>query len=96
MTRNKMLLGQHFSFFQILKFLLDLKLRSYTIIVIINNCYRNFMNTATVSTVLSDFYKMIATVLKITFPKMKPRVVPYRDYARFSSHDFGEELKMKL
>ena len=33
MTSNKMLPGRHFSFFQILKSLLDLKLRSYKIIV---------------------------------------------------------------
>ena len=46
----------------------------------ITNSYRSFQNTTTVSTGLSDFHKMIVTVMKTTFPKAKPEIVIYRDY----------------
>ena len=39
---------------------------------------------------------MIITVLKTTFPKAKPRVVPYRDFSKYKKEDFGGELKVNL
>ena len=45
---------------------------------------------------LSDFHKMIITVLKTTFPKAKPKVVLYRDYSKFVENHFRIDLKEKL
>ena len=60
-----------------------------------NSCH-SFQNTTTVSTGLSDFHKMIVTVLKTTFPKAKPKIIPYRDFSKFIENDFRKDLKEKL
>ena len=39
---------------------------------------------------------MIITVLKTTFPKAKPRIVPYRDFSKYKKDNFGKELKANL
>ena len=62
----------------------------------ITNSYQNFQNTTTVATGLSDFHKMVITVLKNTFPKAKPKVVQYRDYKKFDVHNFRKDLKSGL
>ena len=58
----------------------------------ITNSYRSFQKTTTVTTGLSDFYKMTVTVLKTTFPKAEPRIITYRDY----SSNFGQDLEIDL
>ena len=50
----------------------------------------------TVSTGLSDVHKMIVTVLKATFPKVKPKTLLYKDHSNFEEHNFCKELKEKL
>ena len=55
-----------------------------------------FQNTTTVFTGLSDFYKLILTVLKTSFTKSKPRKIIYRDYKNFDSVTFNDELKYVL
>ena len=62
----------------------------------ITNSYQSFQNTTIVATGLSDFHKMVATVLKTTFPKAPPKVINYRDYKRFNVHAFRGELKSLL
>jgi len=62
----------------------------------ITNSYRSFMKTTTVSTGLSDFHKMTVTVMKSTFPKSEPKMVRYRDFAKYKKEEFGRDLKMKL
>ena len=62
----------------------------------LTNSYQNFQNTTTVATGLSDFHKMVITVLKNTFPKAKPKVIQYRDYKSFNLQNFREELKIDL
>ena len=37
---------------------------------------------------LSDFYKMVATVMKRTYRKMEPIVIKYRDYKYFCNDTF--------
>ena len=59
---------------------------------ITNSCH-SFQNTTTVSTGLSDFHKMIVTVLKTTFPKAKPKIISYRDYSKFVESDFRRDLR---
>ncbi len=62
----------------------------------ITNGYRSFMKTTTVGTGLSDFHKMIITVMRTTFPKTGPKVVKYRDYSKYNSIDFGMDLERRL
>ena len=62
----------------------------------ITNSYRSFQKTTTVSTGLSDFHKMIVTVMKSTFPKSQPKVIPYRDFSKYNPGDFGNDLRAKL
>ena len=62
----------------------------------ITNSYQSFQNTTTVSTGLSDFHKMVITVLKTTFPKAKPKVIQYRDYKNFILENFRMELRYRL
>jgi hypothetical protein len=62
----------------------------------LTNCHQSFQNTTTVSTGLSDFHKMVVTVMKNTFPKAKPKIVQYRDDKNFSEEDFHTELNERL
>ena len=54
------------------------------------------MKTTTVSTGLSDFHKMTLTVMKSTFPKVKPKSIKYRNFSKYNRNAFGNDLKMKL
>ena len=45
---------------------------------------RSVQQTTTVETGLSDFHKMVVTVLKTTFPKQGPTVINYRNYKNFT------------
>ena len=51
------------------------------------------MHTTAVCTGLSDFHKMIVTVLKITFPKSSPKIIKYRDFSKFSENKFHSDLE---
>ena len=58
---------------------------------IINNVM-DFQNTTTVFTDLSDFHKLVLTVLKTGITKSKPRKITYRDYKNFDSVRFNGDL----
>ena len=62
----------------------------------ITNSSKSFQKTTTVSTGLSDFHKMIVTVMRTTFPKSLPKVVTYRDFSKYNPNEFGRELRIKL
>ena len=62
----------------------------------LTNTPLSFQNTTTVTTGLSDFHKMVVTVMKTTFPKAKPKVITYRDYKQFDLHTFRKELRCEL
>ena len=64
--------------------------------LLITNCYRCFKNTTTISTGISDFHKMVLTVLKNSIPKSEPKLIQYRDYKNFVENNFREELKQML
>ena len=53
------------------------------------------MKTMAVSTGLSDFHKMIVTVMRSTFPKVKPKTIKYRDYSKYNKVAFGNDLGKK-
>ena len=57
------------------------------------NSVLSFQHTETVSTGLSDFHKLVLTVLKTAISKSKPREIHYRDYKKFDYLKFNVDLK---
>ena len=49
-----------------------------------------------VATELSDFHEMVATTVKTTFRKLKPKIICYRKYKHFSNNTFRETLLEEL
>ena len=60
------------------------------------NRNRSVKQTTTVETGLSDFHKMVVTVLKTTFPKQGPTVINYRNYKNFNELAFKNDLREEL
>ena len=60
--------------------------------LILTNSPRSFQNSCVIETGLSDFHKMIVTVMKATFQKLPPRIINYRDYKNFNNDKFRECL----
>ena len=63
-------------------------------------CFKNpelvFQNSSVFETGLSDFHKLTITVLKQYFPKLKSKVVNYRDYRNFRNNEFRAELDNEM
>ena len=55
-----------------------------------------FFNTSTINTGLSDYHKMVVTVLRKTFQRAQPKVVSYRDYKNFDNELFKSSLQNAL
>ena len=53
-----------------------------------------FQNTKTFFTGLSDFHKLVTTMVKISFPKSKPLEINYRNYKHLDEFSFNEDLKL--
>ena len=64
--------------------------------LILTNCPGSFQNSCVIETGLSDFRKMIVTVMKASYWKIEPRVINYRDNKSFSSEGFRESLLENL
>ena len=64
--------------------------------LILTNSPRSFQNSSVFETGLSDFHKHTITVLKQYFPKLKPKVVNYRDYQNFQNNEFRAELDNEM
>lgn len=62
----------------------------------LTNSLPSFQNTTTVETGLSDFHKMVLTVMKTTFPRAEPKTIHYRDYKKFDLSNFRSELRTVL
>ena len=60
--------------------------------LVLTNSNRSFQNSCTIETGLSDFHKMIVTVLKIYFQKREAKVINYRDYRNFSNEEFRQQV----
>ena len=48
-------------------------------------------SSCVIETGLSDFHKIIVSVMKTTFQKLKPRIVQYRHYTQFSNDYFRKK-----
>ena len=64
--------------------------------LVLTNRNRSVQQTTTVETGLSDFHKMVVTVLNSTFPKQGPTVINYRNYKNFNEIAFRNDLREEL
>ena len=62
----------------------------------VTNSPRSFQNTITFASGLSDFHKMILTILKSTFPKVRPKQIDYRKFKNFDLNNFKTEIRTKM
>ena len=53
----------------------------------------HFQNTVAECSGLSDFHKLVLTILKTLFDKNNPYEILYRDYKNFNSESFNEDLQ---
>ena len=60
--------------------------------LILTNCPRSFQNSTVIETGLSDFHKMVVTVMKTTVCKIAPKIISYRDYSDFCNDSFRDSL----
>ena len=59
------------------------------------NFPKSFQHTQIKETGLSDFLKLVLTILKTHFLRLKPNIVNYRDYKDFVNDYFRSELLQK-
>ena len=64
--------------------------------MLLTNKPLSFQITTMIETGLSDFHKMIVTVMKMHLPKMKHRVIRYRKYKTFNKDAFVNTLRKEL
>ena len=64
--------------------------------LILTNSPWSFQSSSVFETALSDFHKLTITVLKQYFPKLKPKVVNYRDNKNFQNNEFRAELDNEM
>ena len=57
----------------------------------LTNRTRSFQNTVTIERGISDFHKMVITVLKVFYKKQKPKIIRYRSYKNFDNQVFQRE-----
>ena len=64
--------------------------------LLLTNKALSFQNTTVIETGLSDFHKMKVAVMKMHFPKMKPRLIRYLKYKNFNNDAFVNILRKEL
>ena len=60
--------------------------------LMLTNSNQSFQISCAIETRLSDFHKMIVTVLKIYFQKREAKVINYRDCLKFSNEEFRQQV----
>ena len=61
--------------------------------LILTNCPRSFQNSCAIETGLSDFHKLVVTVMKTTYKKSQSKIIKYlSSYKYFNNESFREEL----
>ena len=58
--------------------------------------YKSSAVLSAVETGISDFHKMVVTVLKVFYKKQKPKIIKYRKYSNFNNDMFQEDLNNEL
>ena len=56
----------------------------------------SFQSSGVIETGLSDFHKMIVTVMKTTFQKLDLKIIHYRDYRKYNNCSFRQDLLSTL
>ena len=64
--------------------------------LILTNKPHSFQNSGVIETGLSDFHRMTVTITKMTFQKLKPRIVNYRDYKFFDNARYRNDLLQEI
>ena len=62
----------------------------------LTNSSLSFQSLGVVETGLSDFHKMIVTVIKTTFQKLDPKIIHYRDYRKYNNYSCRQDLLFTL
>ena len=65
---------------------------TWDIDLILKNSQRSFQKSCTIETSLSRFHKMTVMVMEVSFRKLKPKVIHYRNYKRFCNKSYWNEL----
>ena len=72
-----------------------MKSHIYTIDLFLTNKPKSFFKTHTTETGLSDYHKLISTFFKSKVPRLKPKVIFYRNYKKFDEKSFWHDLQNK-
>ena len=64
--------------------------------LILANRKKSFQSSHAIETGLSDFHKMVVTVMKTYFKKQSPKVIYYRNYKNFSNVSFRDGFLNEL
>ena len=64
--------------------------------LILSNKILSFQHTGAIETGISDHHSMIYTMFKTKFQKAKPKIIKYRDYKRFNSSSFLNDVNIYL
>ena len=62
----------------------------------LTNSPNSFQNSGVVETGLSDFHRMIVTVMKTSFQRLPPKIRHYRDYSNYDNNMFRVSLFNEL
>ena len=60
--------------------------------LILTNRPKSFRRTCVIQTGLSDFHRMIGSVLKMHFRKLPPRIISYRGFSNYHNTNFLNSL----
>ena len=66
---------------------------SSSIDVILTNRVRSFQKTSVFETGLSDYHSLVVTILKSHIPRLKPKVIKYRNYKNFDPVKFLADVR---
>ena len=64
--------------------------------LLFTNSKNNFEEALVIESGLSDFHKIVVSVLKSQFKKKYPKVIIYRNYKYFENEEFSNKLENEL
>ena len=64
--------------------------------LIITNRAKCFQDSVGIETILSDFHKMSAAVMKMYYTKQKPSIVCYHKFKNFCNDSFIKDIELLL
>ena len=59
------------------------------------NKLKSFFKTPTTEAGVSDYYKLVSTFFKLKAPRLKPKVIFYRNYKKFDEKGFLDDHQNK-